>query len=184
MLVDDGQASIDASIQASVQMETVPDSPPIASSVTMSLWQLNCRYQGRAIASLAKRRSPAVALTAAKHQRQSSDYSGTSGVAPAHHPAPYFHTGEFMKLIALRESITPARPTPCWRRIRRQRYRRTHFDWRENVSANVIVQRMRPAAVEAPTWQVQRQKKQSLTTAPNDPHRLINRPPPRRCAAT
>ena len=41
MLADDGQTVIDASNQASVQMDTAPDSPPSASSAYVSLWQMN-----------------------------------------------------------------------------------------------------------------------------------------------
>jgi HK97 family phage major capsid protein/HK97 family phage prohead protease len=41
LLADDGQTTIDASDQASLQMDTAPDSPPTASSAYVSLWQLN-----------------------------------------------------------------------------------------------------------------------------------------------
>src|SRR5262245_17893092 len=41
MLADDGQILIDASREASVQMETAPDSPPTAASNMVSLWQMN-----------------------------------------------------------------------------------------------------------------------------------------------
>jgi HK97 family phage major capsid protein/HK97 family phage prohead protease len=41
MLADDGQVVIDASNQASVQMDTAPDSPPTASTALISLWQMN-----------------------------------------------------------------------------------------------------------------------------------------------
>lgn len=41
MLADDGQVVIDASNQASVQMDTAPDSPPTASTNMVSLWQMN-----------------------------------------------------------------------------------------------------------------------------------------------
>ena len=41
MLADDGQTVIDASNQASVQLDTAPDSPPSASSAYVSLWQMN-----------------------------------------------------------------------------------------------------------------------------------------------
>jgi HK97 family phage major capsid protein/HK97 family phage prohead protease len=41
MLADDGVTLIDASDQASIQMESAPDSPPTASSAYVSLWQLN-----------------------------------------------------------------------------------------------------------------------------------------------
>ena len=41
MLADDGQVVIDASNQASVQLDTAPDSPPTASTNMVSLWQMN-----------------------------------------------------------------------------------------------------------------------------------------------
>lgn len=41
MLADDGQTVIDASREASVQMDTAPDSPPSASTNMVSLWQMN-----------------------------------------------------------------------------------------------------------------------------------------------
>jgi HK97 family phage major capsid protein/HK97 family phage prohead protease len=41
MLADDGQVVIDASNQASVNMDTAPDSPPTASTILVSLWQMN-----------------------------------------------------------------------------------------------------------------------------------------------
>src|SRR5262245_66566581 len=41
MLADDGQTVLDASNQASVQMDTAPDSPPTASTTLVSLWQMN-----------------------------------------------------------------------------------------------------------------------------------------------
>jgi HK97 family phage major capsid protein len=41
LLADDGQVVIDASDQASVQMDTAPDSPPTASTALVSLWQMN-----------------------------------------------------------------------------------------------------------------------------------------------
>jgi HK97 family phage major capsid protein/HK97 family phage prohead protease len=41
MLADDGQTVIDASNQASVQMDTAPDSPPTSSTTLVSLWQMN-----------------------------------------------------------------------------------------------------------------------------------------------
>ena len=41
MLADDGQVVLDASNQASVQMDTAPDSPPTASTTLVSLWQMN-----------------------------------------------------------------------------------------------------------------------------------------------
>jgi HK97 family phage major capsid protein/HK97 family phage prohead protease len=41
MLADDGQTVIDASNQASLQMDTTPDSPPTGSTNLVSLWQMN-----------------------------------------------------------------------------------------------------------------------------------------------
>lgn len=41
LLADDGQVTIDASREASLQMESAPDSPPTASTVLTSLWQHN-----------------------------------------------------------------------------------------------------------------------------------------------
>jgi hypothetical protein len=41
MLADDGQVVIDASREASLQMESAPDSPPTSSSNMVSLWQMN-----------------------------------------------------------------------------------------------------------------------------------------------
>jgi len=41
MLADDGQVVIDASNQASVQLDTTPDSPPSGTTTLISLWQMN-----------------------------------------------------------------------------------------------------------------------------------------------
>jgi HK97 family phage major capsid protein/HK97 family phage prohead protease len=41
LLADDGQVLLDASREASVQMDSAPDSPPTATTVTMSFWQNN-----------------------------------------------------------------------------------------------------------------------------------------------
>jgi HK97 family phage major capsid protein len=41
MLADDGQTVIDASNQASVQMDSAPDAPPTSSTTLVSLWQMN-----------------------------------------------------------------------------------------------------------------------------------------------
>ncbi|WP_202444516.1 phage major capsid protein [Schauerella aestuarii] len=41
LLADDGQVSIDASREASLQMDSAPDSPPTATTVMVSLWQNN-----------------------------------------------------------------------------------------------------------------------------------------------
>ena len=41
LLADDGQVVVDASNQASVNMDSAPDSPPTASTNMVSLWQMN-----------------------------------------------------------------------------------------------------------------------------------------------
>jgi HK97 family phage major capsid protein len=41
LLADDGQVTIDASREASLQFDTSPDSPPTASTNMISLWQMN-----------------------------------------------------------------------------------------------------------------------------------------------
>jgi HK97 family phage major capsid protein len=41
MLADDGQVVIDASNQASINMDTAPDSPPSGTTILVSLWQMN-----------------------------------------------------------------------------------------------------------------------------------------------
>lgn len=41
LMADDGQVTIDASREASLQMDTAPDSPETASTVSVSLWQHN-----------------------------------------------------------------------------------------------------------------------------------------------
>lgn len=41
MLADDGQTVIDASNQASIQLDSAPDSPPGASTAYISMWQMN-----------------------------------------------------------------------------------------------------------------------------------------------
>jgi HK97 family phage major capsid protein len=41
LLADDGQVVIDASREASLQMDTTPDSPPTSSTVMVSMWQQN-----------------------------------------------------------------------------------------------------------------------------------------------
>jgi len=60
-LADDGQVVIDASDQASVQMDTAPDSPPTASTALVSLWQMNfVGLRAERWINWAKRRSTAV----------------------------------------------------------------------------------------------------------------------------
>jgi hypothetical protein len=41
MLADDGEVLLDASNQASLEMDSAPTSPPTASTVLVSLWQHN-----------------------------------------------------------------------------------------------------------------------------------------------
>jgi HK97 family phage major capsid protein/HK97 family phage prohead protease len=63
MLADDGQVIIDASNQASVQMDTAPDSPPTASTALISLWQMNfTALRAERWINWKKRRSTAVAF--------------------------------------------------------------------------------------------------------------------------
>jgi HK97 family phage major capsid protein len=61
LLADDGQVMIDASREASLQMETTPDSPATASTVLTSLWQHNMvGIRAERMVTWAKRRSEAV----------------------------------------------------------------------------------------------------------------------------
>lgn len=63
MLADDGQTVIDASNQASVQLDTAPDSPPTASTTLVSLWQMNMTgIRAERWINWKKRRSTAVAF--------------------------------------------------------------------------------------------------------------------------
>lgn len=69
LLADDGEVMLDASNQASLQMDSVPTNPPVAATVMVSLWQMNLvgiraeRYIG-----WAKRRAGAVQyIDAAKY---------------------------------------------------------------------------------------------------------------------
>jgi len=62
LLADDGQVTIDASREASLQMETAPDSPATASTILVSLWQQNqIGVRAERWINWAKRRSTAVA---------------------------------------------------------------------------------------------------------------------------
>lgn len=62
LLADDGQVVVDASREASVQMDTTPDSPPTASTNMLSLWQLNMvGLRAERWITWARRRSSAVA---------------------------------------------------------------------------------------------------------------------------
>lgn len=61
LLADDGQVAIDISREASVQMETTPDSPATASTVLTSLWQHNLvGIRAERMITWKKRRSTAV----------------------------------------------------------------------------------------------------------------------------
>jgi HK97 family phage prohead protease len=62
LLADDGQVTIDASREASLQMDSTPDSPPTASTNMLSLWQLNqIGLKAERFITWARRRSSAVA---------------------------------------------------------------------------------------------------------------------------
>jgi hypothetical protein len=62
LLADDGQVSIDASQEASLQMDTAPDSPATASTTFISLWQQNqIGIRAERYINWAKRRTTAVA---------------------------------------------------------------------------------------------------------------------------
>jgi HK97 family phage major capsid protein len=69
LLADDGQVTIDASREASLQMETAPDSPPTASTTLVSLWQHNMMaIRAERYINWAKRRSTSVAyISSAKY---------------------------------------------------------------------------------------------------------------------
>lgn len=61
LLADDGQVTVDASREASLQMETAPDSPPTASTLYQSLWQTNSiGIRAERFINWTKRRSTAV----------------------------------------------------------------------------------------------------------------------------
>ncbi|MET4263874.1 phage major capsid protein [Bradyrhizobium sp. LA6.8] len=61
LLADDGQVTIDASQEASLQMDTAPDSPATASTTFVSLWQQNqIGIRAERYINWAKRRSTAV----------------------------------------------------------------------------------------------------------------------------
>lgn len=63
MLADDGQTVLDASNQASVQMDSTPDSPPTAATNLVSLWQMNLTgIRCERWINWKKRRSTAVAF--------------------------------------------------------------------------------------------------------------------------
>jgi HK97 family phage major capsid protein/HK97 family phage prohead protease len=61
LLADDGQVTVDASREASLQMETAPDSPPTGSTLFQSLWQTNSvGIRAERFINWVKRRSTAV----------------------------------------------------------------------------------------------------------------------------
>jgi HK97 family phage major capsid protein len=63
MLADDGAVTIDVSREASLQMETAPDSPATASTTLVSLWQHNMiAIKAERYINWLKRRSTAVAF--------------------------------------------------------------------------------------------------------------------------
>lgn len=63
LLADDGQVTIDASREASLQMDTAPDSPPTASTNLISLWQHNMvAIKAERYINWAKARSTSVAF--------------------------------------------------------------------------------------------------------------------------
>jgi HK97 family phage major capsid protein/HK97 family phage prohead protease len=63
MLADDGQTVIDASNQASVQMDSAPDSPPTGTTPLVSLWQMNMTgIRAERWINWQKRRSTAVSF--------------------------------------------------------------------------------------------------------------------------
>jgi HK97 family phage prohead protease len=71
LLADDGAVTIDVSREASLQMDTAPDSPPTASTVTVSLWQQNLiAVKAERFINWKLRRSTAVAYI------QSAVYTG------------------------------------------------------------------------------------------------------------
>jgi HK97 family phage major capsid protein len=69
LLADDGQVMIDASREASLQMDTSPDSPPSSSTVMISMWQQNMMaIKAERYINWAKRRADAVAyISGAKY---------------------------------------------------------------------------------------------------------------------
>lgn len=61
LLADDGQVMLDASNQASLQMDSAPTNPPVAATVMVSLWQMNMvGIRAERFINWAKRRSGAV----------------------------------------------------------------------------------------------------------------------------
>lgn len=65
LLADDGQVTLDASREASLQMDSTPDSPPTASSNMISLWQHNMiAIKAERYVNWAKRRAGSVGMIA------------------------------------------------------------------------------------------------------------------------
>ena len=61
LLADDGQVLLDASNQASLQMDSAPTNPPVAATVMVSLWQMNMvGIRAERFINWAKRRPGAV----------------------------------------------------------------------------------------------------------------------------
>lgn len=61
LLADDGQVMLDASNQASLQMDSAPTNPPVAATVFVSLWQMNLvGIRAERFVNWAKRRPGAV----------------------------------------------------------------------------------------------------------------------------
>ena len=63
LLADDGQVTLDASREASLQMDSSPDSPPTASTTMISLWQQNMiAIKAERYINWAKRRATSVGM--------------------------------------------------------------------------------------------------------------------------
>jgi HK97 family phage major capsid protein/HK97 family phage prohead protease len=70
LLADDGGLEIDVSREASLQMDSAPDSPETASTVTVSLWQHNMvAFKAERFINWTKRRSGAVQLISGANYR-------------------------------------------------------------------------------------------------------------------
>jgi hypothetical protein len=77
LLADDGQTVVDASTEASVQMDTTPDSPPTASTYMVRLWQMNfVGLRAERWINWLKRRTTVVGyISGAKYQKQGRNTS-------------------------------------------------------------------------------------------------------------
>jgi HK97 family phage major capsid protein len=63
LLADDGQVTLDASREASLQMDSAPDSPPTSATTMISLWQNNMiAIKAERYINWAKRRSTSVGM--------------------------------------------------------------------------------------------------------------------------